>query len=380
MVNNKKNKNKIFIKYKKIIFFIIFFFNNSSTKKYINFNSEFNNIEKYFKVCNNSNLKIKKKFKKYKYPKVSIISPVYNREKFILRFLRSIQNQKFKDVEIIFVDDCSKDKSAKLIEEYKKKDERIILIKNKKNKGTFICRNEGVLNSRGKYIMLSDPDDILSRNIIYYCYYFLEINNYEMVRFNLYKGNGKIFFFERIKGLESRPIYQPELSTYLFYGKGKLLQIDFNVSNKFIKRDAYIKALNTLNNYYLNLYMTVLEDGLMNYFLYRTVKSLYFIQKVGYYYLTNNESITNTKFRNKKLKLKFIFLYLKFIFEFSKNTKYEKDMANALFYTIFKKKYISKYKKYLQNEYYFYYNIIRLYLNCQYIDKKIKIILRNFKH
>ena len=99
------------------------------------------------------------------YPKVSIISPVYNREKFILRFLRSIQNQKFKDVEIIFVDDCSKDKSVKLIEEYKKKDERIILIKNKKNKGTFICRNEGVLNSRGKYIMLSDPDDILSRNI-----------------------------------------------------------------------------------------------------------------------------------------------------------------------------------------------------------------------
>ena len=55
-----------------------------------------------------------------------------------------------------------------------------------------------------------------------------------MARFNLYKGNGKIFFFERIKGLERRPIYQPELSTYLFYGKGKLLQIDFNVSNKFI--------------------------------------------------------------------------------------------------------------------------------------------------
>ena len=126
--------------------------------------------------------------------------------------------------------------------------------------------------------------------------------------------------------------------------------------------------------------MTDLEDGLMNYFLYRTVKSLYFIQKVGYYYLTNNESITQTKFRNKKLKIKFIFLYLKFIFEFSKNTKYEKNMANALFYSIFKKKYINKYKKYLQNEYYFYYKIIRLYLNCQYIDKKIKIILRNFKH
>ena len=63
--------------------------------------------------------------------KISIISPIYNRERFIFRFFTSIQFQDFSDIEIILVDDCSIDNSVKLIEDYKKKDERIILIKNK---------------------------------------------------------------------------------------------------------------------------------------------------------------------------------------------------------------------------------------------------------
>ena len=66
--------------------------------------------------------------KKIKNPKVSIICAVYNREEFILRFLRSVQNQKFNDIEIMFIDDCSEDKNAKLIEKYQEKDKRIILI------------------------------------------------------------------------------------------------------------------------------------------------------------------------------------------------------------------------------------------------------------
>ena len=55
--------------------------------------------------------------------------------------MRSIQNQFFEDIEIIFIDDFSEDNSATIIEKYQKYDERIILIKNKKNKGTLISRN-----------------------------------------------------------------------------------------------------------------------------------------------------------------------------------------------------------------------------------------------
>ena len=127
---------------------------------------EMKSIENYFRLCNNGKLMNKNKYKLHKFPKISIISPIYNREEFIMRFLRSIQNQKFNDFEIIFIDDCSKDNSLKVIEKYQEKDQRIILIKNKKNKGTLISRNIGTLNSRGEYLIFPDPDDIISKNII----------------------------------------------------------------------------------------------------------------------------------------------------------------------------------------------------------------------
>jgi cellulose synthase/poly-beta-1,6-N-acetylglucosamine synthase-like glycosyltransferase len=116
-----------------LIIIILFFFNFNSILYNIFLNYlfsyafEIKKIEKYFILCNSERLINRIKFKRIKFPKVSIISPVHNREKFILRFIRSIQNQKFNDIEIIFIDDFSKDKSIKLIEKYQEKDGRIIL-------------------------------------------------------------------------------------------------------------------------------------------------------------------------------------------------------------------------------------------------------------
>ena len=265
-----------------IIILFFFKFNNFFLKIFLSYNYEIINIKKYFRVCNNKKLINRKKYKYNKLPKVSIISPIYNRENYILRFLRSVQNQKFNDIEIIMIDDCSEDNSVKVIEEYQRKDERIILIKNKKNKGTLISRNLAALNSRGEYLIFPDPDDIISKNIINFCYNFIRIHNYEMIRFNLFTGRN-IFLQKIVLGLENKLINQPKLSTFLFYGKGRLLQIDFNVSNKFIKRRAYIRALNSVKSYYLNLYMITGEDRLINYLFYRSVKSLYFIKKIGYF-------------------------------------------------------------------------------------------------
>lgn len=56
---------------------------------------------------------------------------------------------------MIFIDDFSNDNSIKTIENFQKKDKRIVLIKNKKNRGTFINRNLGVLKSKGEYLILS---------------------------------------------------------------------------------------------------------------------------------------------------------------------------------------------------------------------------------
>ena len=161
---------------------ITLFFNDKaiSSIKFILFykriHYDINNIKFYYNFCN-ENTNIIKKFKKANNIKVSIISPIYNRQKFIKRFLKSVQFQNFKDIEIILVDDKSTDNSISIIEEYKKRDKRIILIKNKKNRGLFITRNIGLLSSKGKYIIIPDPDDILSQDYIKNCYNYAEKYN-----------------------------------------------------------------------------------------------------------------------------------------------------------------------------------------------------------
>lgn len=212
--------------------------------------------------------------KKEKNPKISVISAIYNREKFISRFIGSVQSQSFKDIEIILVDDNSLDNSIKLIEKIKKEDKRIVLLKNKKNRGTFMSRNLGVLKSKAKYIIIPDPDDIISKDIIRICYKYGEKYHYDIIRFNMYLRNRKVKDNNFVE--KSKPIYQPELSTYLFYGNDELEQFDFSIANKFIKKKVYIESLNSLNKFYFYMYMTSMEDNLMNYLLHRTAKSFFF--------------------------------------------------------------------------------------------------------
>ena len=383
------NKYKINVYFVKIIFFIIIIviiilinFYPLLLKKlniyYLKFIKEITQIENYFQLCNNGTLENRKIFKKIKNPKISIISPIYNREKYILRFIRSIQNQFFDDIEIILVDDSSIDNSVKLIKKYQIEDERIVLIKHKKNKGTLISRNHGILLSKGEYLIIPDPDDILSNDILNICYNNSKNNNYDMMRFNIFNKNENTIFFNYIvEKLESKPIYQPQLFSYLFYGLGYLHQIDYNLSNKFIKREAYIRALNSMNNFYLNQYMTNLEDGIMNYVLYKTAKSFYFIKKIGYYYLQNNQSITIKPIINYDQKIRFIFIHLKLVFETTKNNKFEKNMTNLLFkglYILFKDEF-----NFITKDFIFYLDIIEMYLDCEFIDNDNKLILIKLK-
>lgn len=93
-------------------------------------------------------------------PLVSIITPVYNAEKFLSETIKSIQSQTYKNWELLLVDDCSKDNSAKIIEEFKISDNRIKYIKLEKNSGASVSRNTGIKNAKGRFIAFVDSDDI----------------------------------------------------------------------------------------------------------------------------------------------------------------------------------------------------------------------------
>lgn len=95
-----------------------------------------------------------------KTPKVSIIMPAYNTEKYIGEAIESILNQTFQDFEFIILNDGSTDKTPEIIEAYAKKDKRIKFINNKKNQGFIASLNECLDVAKGEYIAKMDSDDI----------------------------------------------------------------------------------------------------------------------------------------------------------------------------------------------------------------------------
>lgn len=95
-----------------------------------------------------------------KEPLVSVIIPVYNAERTIKDTLDSVINQTYKNLEIICINDCSKDNSLEILNEYVKKDERIKVLSNEKNSGVAKTRNNGLKIATGEYIAFVDSDDI----------------------------------------------------------------------------------------------------------------------------------------------------------------------------------------------------------------------------
>lgn len=98
---------------------------------------------------------------------VTVIIPVYNVEKYLNKCIESILEQSYKNLEIIFVDDGSTDNSGKILDEYAKKDNRIVII-HKENGGVSSARNVGLDRAIGDYICFCDADDYLMNDYVEY--------------------------------------------------------------------------------------------------------------------------------------------------------------------------------------------------------------------
>lgn len=98
-------------------------------------------------------------------PSVSIIIPVYNAEKYLIKCIDSVVNQTFKDIEIIVIDDGSTDASLTIINQFAKEDSRIKVLR-EENKGAGAARNFGMSQARGKFLYFLDSDDFIEKNFI----------------------------------------------------------------------------------------------------------------------------------------------------------------------------------------------------------------------
>ena len=183
---------------------------------------------------------------------VSIIIPIYNVEKYLDRCIKSIVNQSYENLEIILVDDGSKDNCPSLCDKWAKIDDRIIVI-HKENGGLSDARNAGIEIANGNYLSFIDSDDYVHKDFIKVLYELcikynsdismcgvFETSKDENCNFNLEEGNECIKYSKTI--LERKDnifcvawnkLYKKEVFKYIRYPKGKLHE-DVAVINKIL--------------------------------------------------------------------------------------------------------------------------------------------------
>ena len=99
-------------------------------------------------------------------PKISILIPTYNRKHYIADAIDSVLNQTFKDVGVLVIDDCSTDDSYELVQSRYGDNERVTLMRNRKNVGPIRNYDIGIFMATGKYVAILDNDDVYLPNAL----------------------------------------------------------------------------------------------------------------------------------------------------------------------------------------------------------------------
>ena len=207
--------------------------------------------------------------------KVSIIVPVYNVEKYIVKCISSIVNQKLKDIEIIVVNDGTKDNSIKLIEE--NFDDNRIKIFNKENGGAASAKNYGIKKAKGDFIFFVDGDDFIDE-CLYEMYNTATIEKTDLVICDYYK----YFENETKQHVPIIPFYEKNNK------KCSVISMPGPVC-KLIKREIIIdNNITFLENH-------CFEDNAIMPYLCALCNKFSYITKPYYYYLQREGSALNKK-------------------------------------------------------------------------------------
>jgi glycosyltransferase involved in cell wall biosynthesis len=138
----------------------------------------------------------------YNNPKISVVIPVYNAEKYLRECLDSVVNQTLKDIEIICVNDGSTDKSHTILEEYAAQDDRIILL-NQSNAGAGAARNKGIETAISEFVIFIDADDWYPSNQILISLYNNAKNNDVLICGGSFSSQGRNFSKSKYDGMEA---------------------------------------------------------------------------------------------------------------------------------------------------------------------------------
>ena len=179
-------------------------------------------------------------------PKVSIIVPTYNVEKYLRQAIDSLINQTLKDIEIICVDDGSTDNSGKILDEYAQKDNRIKVI-HKENEGYGKAMNIGLDNTTGEYIGIVEPDDYVELDMYETLYNKAKEQKVDFVKGNFIKFNESLNMQEELcTSFDKTKIYDKVIEPWnhleVFQGAACIWSAIYN--HQFLK-EKNIRALET---------------------------------------------------------------------------------------------------------------------------------------
>ncbi|EOU1682982.1 glycosyltransferase [Clostridium perfringens] len=283
---------------------------------------------------------------------LSIIVPVYNVEEYIIQCLDSLIEKKYNNIEIILIDDGSKDSSGIICEEYKNKFNNIKVI-HKKNGGLSDARNCGIENSNGKYLMFVDSDDYISCEGIQSILDVIENNIVDVLMYTYYEFE-KFNKFDEIFGKCT------ELDNGYYKTNNIILsKILKNTSELWpawkyiVRKDFLLKNNIKFKKGFLH------EDVDYTARLMSCMNNFYYLDKPIYYYRVNREgSIMNSKSVKSLLDTSRIIIDLKEFFE-------NNNIDNEIFTLIMDR--LSR----------TYFTVLSLYSKGNYEEKKI--IIKNIK-
>lgn len=229
------------------------------------------------------------------YPyKISVIMPIYNTEKYLDESLGTIENQTLKDIEIICVNDGSKDGSLGILEKHAAKDERIKII-DKENGGVCSARNAGIRAAQGEYISFIDSDDLIPDYAMEKAYNDLKKYKVDLVSFGL-----KMFVDGEDSGLAELK-YDPSKVKICERSKNQNPFYDMAENTGYVVTKVYKRSLILDNNAWFKEGVTHYEDQLFNLLLFPSVTKMVQDDNIFYLYRTNRPGSAATEFNAKKV-------------------------------------------------------------------------------
>ena len=224
-------------------------------------------------------------------PKVSVVTPVYGVEAFIERCARSLFEQTLDDMEFLFIDDCTPDKSIDVLktvlEDYPQRKEQVFFHKMEKNSGQAAVRQWGILNATGDYVIHCDSDDWVDVNMYKMLYETAIKDNADVVISDYYESDSKNIN-NRYKGCKGTEV-SSVIDDILFR------KVHSALWNKLFRRELYSKGIDFPKG---NLW----EDMAIVIQLLLKCDTVSYIPEPYYYYYFNPSSIINCQSKEKNIR------------------------------------------------------------------------------